>query len=138
MAGNGLTQQQRFWLDHVKGCTSSGLSMRDYADRHGFDVQQFYSWKSQLKTLGVLPEQATARAAKQRSEPSFIRASVCGRGLAAGPLQSSDLQSRSCAVRINLANGIMIEVPAGFAPDALGALIGAAMRLDADKEAPLS
>ena len=53
MAGNGLTQQQRFWLDHVKGCTSSGLSMRDYADRHGFDVQQFYSWKVESKKGAV-------------------------------------------------------------------------------------
>ena len=105
--------------------------MRAYADRHGFDVQQFYSWKSQLKALGVLPDRAASGTSDQRSGTSFIRASVSShRGLSAVPLAPSDPQSRVCAARISLANGITIEVPAGFAPDALGALISAAMGLD--------
>lgn len=132
MAGNGLTQQQQFWLDRVKGCMSSGLSMRDYADRHGFDAQQFYGWKGKLRALGVLPDRVATCASGQRSGSSFIRASV----QSAEPLQPSDPQNRSCAARISLANGIVIEVPAGFAPDAVSALIAAAMRLDPDKERP--
>ena len=131
MRNNRLSKQQQFWFDHIKGCASSDLSMREYADRHGFDAQQFYSWKNKLKALGVLSDQAATCVADQRSELSFIRASV----LPVGPLQASEPRCQSYSARLSLANGITIEIPAGFAPEALVTLIGAAMQLDAGKGA---
>ena len=42
-------------------------------------------------------------------------------------------QGRSFSARVILANGVTIDVPAGIAPDALGAFIHAAMQIAARK-----
>lgn len=128
MSRTVLSQHQTFWLDHIKAWSSSGLSMREYADRHGFDAQEFYRWKRHLKTRGVLPEHPERCAATEQSEP-FIRAAISP-AVSSPPPQS---QGGVCAARISLANGITIEVPSGIAPDALGALIHAAMHVGAER-----
>ena len=132
MAGRGLTEKQRTWLEHVERCAASGVSMRAYADRHGLDVQRFYVWKSQLKQLGVLAHDlAMPNDIDQPPRPALsplIRAQVVSR-----PSVEGRQQSTMCAARVTLANGIAIEVPAGVAPEALVQLIASACAL-----APLS
>ena len=78
MAWPLLSQQQQYWLAHVQGCASSGLSMRDYADRHGFEAQEFYCWKRHLKTLGVLsaPAYSEACAADHEAGPFILETAV--------------------------------------------------------------
>ena len=110
MAWPLLSQQQQYWLAHVQGCASSGLSMCDYADRHGFEAQEFYRRKRQLKVLGVLPKQPEVCASVQGSE-SFIRAAISPPERP----QSSPSQHDPCRARISLANGITIDVPSGIA-----------------------
>ena len=112
----GRTAKQQFWLDHVQDWSSSGLSMSAYADRHGLDVQQFYRRKSQLKTLGVLPDRVEGCRTPHSSD-AFIR--TCVPETEVPQPSKPEERSRSCAARISLANGITIDVPAGFAPEAL-------------------
>lgn len=145
MAQDWLTEKQRFWLDHIESCLSSGVSMRAYADRHGLDVQRFYGWKNQLKRFGVLSENsnkvgsAQSSAARVETCPadqrsaSFIRASI----IPAEVAQPSEPKApnRSSAARIILANGITIDVPDGADWQALGALIVAAQQVPTSKEA---
>lgn len=141
MARDGLTEKQQFWLEHVESCASSGVSMRAYSAQHGLDLQHFYSWKKQLKALGVLSEKGLGAGRYKRStergqtcalnQPPtpFLRAAVISEE--AQPSPESAEPKRSCGARISLANGITIEVPEGIAPDALGALISAAMQVGA-------
>jgi len=49
------------------------------------------------------------------------------------PPSASEEQNCSYGARIILSNGITIDVPAGIAPDALGALIRTAMQVDIAK-----
>lgn len=128
MAQRGLTKKQRVWLGHIKACASSGLSMRAYAERHGFDVQRFYVWKSQLKQLGLVDAVAAVEDnnidGSAHAPSPLIRAQVVSQ-----PSDKVRPQPSFCAARITLANGITIDVPSGFAPEAIGHLVGAAMRV---------
>lgn len=140
---NGLTAKQRFWLEHIESCASSGVTMRAYSEQHGLDLQHFYSWKKQLKALSVLSEnglkagRSKRRADRQQTcalhQPPapFLRAAVVSTD--AQSLCESSEREHSCGARIILANGIMIDVPTGIAPDALGALIHTAMQVSAAK-----
>ena len=143
MARDGLTAKQRFWLENIESCGSSGVSMRAYAAQHGLDLQHFYSWKKQLKALGVLSEKGIQAgrskgsvdrpqtcALNQRPAP-FLRAAVIP--AQAQPLSEGAGQEHSYSARISLANGITIEAPAGIAADALGALIVAAQQIATGK-----
>ena len=102
--------------------------MRAYADLHGFDVQRFYVWKSQLKQLGVLAKDlAMPNDIDEPPPPALsplIRAKIVSR-----PSVEDQRQSTMCAARVTLANGITIEVPPGVAPEALGRLIASACAL---------
>mgnify|MGYP001804487314 CR=1 FL=1 len=148
MAQDGLTEKQQFWLFHVESFMSSGsgLSMRDYADHNDLDVKQFYFWKRQLKALGLpcedskkvsrtksRPSRIEMCAADQRSTP-FIRATIRPANKGA----QSEPQEPSCAARIILTNGIRIDIPEGIAPDALGALICAAMQVTTSQDTSAS
>jgi len=159
---DGLTAKQRFWLDHVESCASSGVTMRAYSAQHGLDIQHFYYWKKQLKALGVLSSSSEAvgqaknfsenglkagrskrsvdrrQAAGTLDQPPgpFLRASLIP--AAEQPPSESEEQNSPYGARIILANGITIEVPAGIAPDALSALIHTAMQVSVAKGAPRS
>ena len=114
MADLGLTRTQQFWLGHVEACEATGLSMKSYAERHGLNLQNFYGWKGQLKKLGALSP-ATSSTDANPFAPVAVVASPEPR-VTSGP-----------GARISLANGIMIEVPAGVSPEVLVRLLGAAM-----------
>ena len=158
---DGLTAKQRFWLDHVESCASSGVTMRAYSAQHELDLQHFYYWKKQLKALGVLSSSSEAVGQAnnfpvnglkaRRSKRSVDRRQACTLDQPPGPFlratvvpaaeqppSESEEQNSSYGARISLANGITIEVPAGIAPDALGALIHTAMQVRAAKGASRS
>ena len=107
METGGLSAKQREWLRHVEACGAAGISMKAYAERHGLDLQQFYFWKGRLKKLGVV-----AGSSRDRSRGA-VRVVA-----AAGP-----------RARIQLSNGISIEVPAEVDASTLTALVSAALRL---------
>ena len=117
--------------------------MRAYSAQHELDLQHFYYWKKQLKALGVLSEHGlkagrSKRAADRRQtcaldqpRAPFLRATIVP--ATEQPPSASEGQNCSYGARIILSNGITIDVPAGIAPDALGALIRTAMQVDIAK-----
>ena len=141
---DGLTDKQRFWLEHIESCASLGVTMRAYSEQHGLDLQHFYSWKKQLKALGVLSENGLkAGRSKRRADrrqtcaldqppAPFVRAAVFSTD--AQSLCESLEREHSCGARIILANGITIDVPAGIAADGLGALIVVAQQIATGKD----
>jgi len=156
-----LTAKQRFWFDHVESCASSGITMRAYSAQHGLDIQHFYYWKKQLKALGVLSSSSEAVGQAKnfsdnglkagRSKGSVDRRQTCTLDQPRGPFlratvvppveqpsSEREVQNCPCGARIILANGIAIDVPAGLAPDALGALIHTVMQVSAAKGTPQS
>jgi len=50
-----LTKRQRYWLDHIRSCETSGQSMMQYASENGLAVHALYAGKKTLVDKGVLP-----------------------------------------------------------------------------------
>jgi len=50
-----LTERQRYWLEHVRACESSGISITEYCATHGLKPQTMYAGKKILVEKGVLP-----------------------------------------------------------------------------------
>lgn len=107
METGGLSAKQGEWLQHVEACGAAGISMKAYAERHGLNLQQFYLWKGRLKKLGAIQVAPGGRS------PGAVRVVA-----AAGP-----------RARIQLSNGVSIEVPGEVDGNALAALVSAALRL---------
>jgi hypothetical protein len=56
-----LTDRQRFWLEHIRACETSGKSMADYAASHDIAVRAMYAGKKFLVKKGLLPGMQPAR-----------------------------------------------------------------------------
>ncbi len=50
-----LTDRQRYWLEHVQACETSGKSIAEYAAAQEFGAQAMYAGTSALMKKGVLP-----------------------------------------------------------------------------------
>ena len=107
MSGDQLSDKQRAWLDHVEACVASGGSMKRYAEKNGLDLQSFYLWKGRLKKLGVI----AGRTVEVAVEPVRISQTPTSCG------------SRTHGTRIELGDGVRIEVPHNFDVDMLCDLV---------------
>ena len=56
-----LTEQQRYWLKHVRACESSGKRITEYAADHGLAARAMYDGKRALVKKGVLPRRRATR-----------------------------------------------------------------------------
>jgi hypothetical protein len=50
-----LTERQRYWLEQVRACETSGKTVAEYAAEQGFSAQAMYAGKKLLVRKGVLP-----------------------------------------------------------------------------------
>ncbi len=50
---SGLTEQQEYWLRHLRSCESSGETLKAYAKRHGLSVHGLYAARKRLRQRGV-------------------------------------------------------------------------------------
>ncbi len=66
----GLTEHQRYWLERIQACGSSGKSVVAYAAEHGFPVRAMYDAKKVLVRKGVLPR--TQRSRFQRVQTKAV------------------------------------------------------------------
>lgn len=109
-----LSSRQREWLEHVEACAATGSSMKAYAEAQGLDLQSFYLWKGRLKKLGLIavPEE------RHRQATGIVPVA-----LRAAP------RTDKAHTRIELANGIVIEVPLNVDADALCGLLRHAIDL---------
>lgn len=87
-----LTTRQRYWVEHLKACESSGQKMNIYAQAQGLGARALYDAKKRLVKQGVLSPARPAR-------PGFQRVQVTE---AATVLPSM--------FRIRLPNGVSIEM----------------------------
>jgi len=53
--GMELTERQRYWLEHIQRCESSGKCAKAYAAEQGFRVGAMYAGKKMLVRKGALP-----------------------------------------------------------------------------------
>ena len=60
-AGSELTERQQYWLEQIKACDASGMSVSAYAAEQGFRVGAMYAGKKSLIGKGLLPPAAGAR-----------------------------------------------------------------------------
>ena len=49
-----LTERQRYWLEHVRSCESSDISIAEYCATHDLRPQSMYAGKKKLVEKGVL------------------------------------------------------------------------------------
>ncbi len=52
--GVRLTAHQRTWLERIRSCEASGMTMSAYAAEHGWDARTMYGARKVLKRKGVL------------------------------------------------------------------------------------
>jgi hypothetical protein len=63
---NGLTERQRYWLEQIRACEASGVTVAEYATAHGITAQAMYAGKKILVKKGVLAR--THRTRFQRAQ----------------------------------------------------------------------
>ena len=112
MSNDHLSEKQRVWLDHVEACVAAGISMKSYAEKNGLDLQSFYLWKGRLKKLGLIAGQGT----------QIDTTTVCVTPplIAESPIAAASVLH---GMRIELGNGVCIQVPDDFDVEALCSLV---------------
>ena len=68
--GQVLTDRQRYWLEQIKACEASGMSVSAYAAEQGFHVGAMYAGKKALVSKGALP--GTQRSRFQRVQTAAV------------------------------------------------------------------
>jgi len=91
-----LTKRQKFWLGHFRSCEAAGNSYRDYAKRHGLNINSFHSMRRRLLRLGVILD------SPKRSRPLFRKVPV-------QPRSDIFLEIRLC-----FPNGVCVELNTPF------------------------
>ena len=56
-----LTDRQRYWLEHIQACETSGKSMAEYAASKDIAVRAMYSGRKTLLNKGILPAEQPVR-----------------------------------------------------------------------------
>jgi len=102
-----LTERQRYWLEHLQACKSSGISIAEYCTTHDVNPYAMYAGKKKLVEKGVLPPSHPAR---------FQRAQIV----------NSNINNEW---RIQLPNGAVVSFAGGVDAQALTAVLAATARL---------
>jgi hypothetical protein len=84
---SGLTDQQAFWLEHLRACGST--SLKSYAEAQGLEVRALYDAKARLRRQGLVAP-ASAR---------FVRLE-----------RSGGYSTTSGYCRVHLRNGTAVDV----------------------------
>lgn len=87
-----LTKRQRYWLEHLQRCETSGESLKAYAAAHALSVASLYEAKGRLKRRGFMGE-ATVPV------PKFV--------------QVARVQPAASVCRVHLCNGAAVELEVG-------------------------
>jgi transposase len=95
-------QKRRKWDKHILGWEESGITQTEYCRIHGLNAGQFTYWKSRLRRKS----DNTSLVAVQIN-PDMFPAGAAGRS----------------SLRLNLENGLQIEIENDFDPSLLTVLI---------------
>ncbi len=107
-----LTKKQTEWQGRLQEWEASGLPLAAYARTQGLRPQQFYSWRTYFRGLGLRTPSAKvgahAVAKKSRLTTRPVRPSQLG--FVAARVVPEALAPRGAGVQIRFPNGIVIEV----------------------------
>ncbi|MFO7884184.1 MAG: IS66 family insertion sequence element accessory protein TnpA [Thermodesulfobacteriota bacterium] len=48
LSENSSTNKEKIWKAHIKACSQSGLTRKEYCRRHSLSYHAFYYWKKKL------------------------------------------------------------------------------------------
>ncbi|MGH8602360.1 MAG: IS66 family insertion sequence element accessory protein TnpA [Gammaproteobacteria bacterium] len=103
-----LPEGLRRWLDHIQASERSGQRIHEYAREHGLKQKSLYNAKTRLIKRGIL---------KSRSKPvTFERVEVAS-------------NSPRFGIRVQMPNGLVVELDVGFDAGGLGDLLRAVKAL---------
>lgn len=105
-----LSARQRYWLRHIRAAERRREPLKHYAKRRGLSEHSLYEAKRRLRQRGVLAPAPERRPAAKR----FVRI------VAAEPAP----RRGSASLRVQLANGAVLEWSEAPAGEALRDLIG--------------
>jgi transposase len=67
------TEREQFWRRHIDRQGASGLSIRDYCDRHGLQEHSFYSWR---RTIAERDRHDKPMRGQPDAAPAFLPVAV--------------------------------------------------------------
>lgn len=107
-----MAARRERWSRIVKQAESSGLSLRQFCEKHDVDEGQFYHWRHRLELEGA--QGKTARSA----EPGFVLVQTPG---------AAD-QVQAAALELILERGWRLRIPPGVEEAALRVVLDALTR----------
>ncbi len=105
----GLTERDRFWLDHERAIAKSGQSAKAYAAERGLSLHALYQARKRLKALGDLPSGRTVRSKSRRVKPRS--------GVAFSKIELASSPARDLGYRLSLPSGLVFEWSGGEVPE---------------------
>ncbi len=108
-AEKGLSERQRFWLQHLRAAERKSEPLKAYAARLGLSESSLYEAKRHLRACGVMAPAPRRRA----PSPGFARVALADAGRAA-----------PASLRVRLASGALLEWSEAPQGAALRELIG--------------
>jgi hypothetical protein len=103
----GLTERQRYWLEHIKACEASGQTAAEYAATQGVNARAMYGAKKVLVGKGVLPRTERVRLQRVRAEAV----------------------SRGSEWRVQLPNGVVVDFSGAVDGGELSTVLSAVVKL---------
>jgi len=111
--GRGLSERDRFWLEHHEAQVASGQTGKEYVAEHDLSLHAFYQGRKRLRSIGVLPPARARRAETPEPSPAVRFAKVA----------VSAPRAEASRLRIQLTNGIAMEWSGVTEPGAIVELI---------------
>lgn len=105
----GLTERDRFWLDHEQAIAKSGQSAKAYAADQGLSLHALYQARKRLKAEGHLPN--------GRGVPTKVREAKSASGVAFSKIELASSPVRDLEYRLSLPSGLVFEWSGGAVPE---------------------
>lgn len=109
----GVTERDRFWMDHEASIAASGQSAKAYAAEQGLSLHALYQSRKRRRAMAE-----TAKAKSPRSEPKPSRKPVSFSRVELRPPQAT-----ASEFRLSLPNGFVLEWSGPELPDGIVALV---------------
>ena len=96
---SGVTERDRFWLDHEAAIKASGQTAKAYAAEQGLSIHALYQSRKRRRSLGEISESAARRSSPKcnRKPVSFSR------------VELQRAQASPAEFRLSLPNGFVLE-----------------------------
>ncbi len=109
----GVTERDRFWMDHETAIAASGQSAKAYAAEQGLSLHALYQSRKRRRAMAE-----TAKVASPRSASKPIRKSV-----SFSRVELRSPQATTAEFRLSLPNGFVLEWSGPELPDGIVALV---------------